>query len=180
MIAPTSHTTIEIPSFEEGRLIYRAPRLSDFEAYAAFRGSPRSKGVGGPYLRSSAFQSLAALIGHWHLRGFGRWMIEDRDTGAPLGIVGPMHPDGWPEPEIAWSVFEAAEGRGVAYEAARFSLRYAYEVLGWSTAISCSMPDNTRSIALAKRLGATYERDFVNPEFGTLQVWRHVGPEAWE
>ncbi len=178
MIQPSAHTRIDIPTFEEGRLRYRAPRMSDFEVYADFRASPRSVGVGGPYTRDSAFQSLAALIGHWHLRGYGRWMIEDRETGEPVGVVGPMEPDGWPEPEIAWSVFEPAEGRGIAFEAALFSRRYAYEVLGWETVISCSMPDNARSIALAKRLSATYERTFEHEDYGPLQVWRHPGPEV--
>ncbi|MEM0948975.1 MAG: GNAT family N-acetyltransferase [Pseudomonadota bacterium] len=178
MIEPCQTTRIEIPTFEEGRLRFRAPAFSDFEIYAEFRASPRSVGVGGPYTRGSAFQALAALIGHWHLRGYGRWMVEDRETGAPLGIVGPMQPDGWPEPEIAWSVFEAAEGRGIAYEAALFSRRYVYDVLGWTTVISCSMPENARSIALAQRLGATYEHTIQNEDYGTLEVWRHPGPEV--
>lgn len=176
-MAPVDHTTVSIPTFDEGRLRYRAPALSDFDAYAEFRGSDRAAGVGGPFSPSSAFVSLAALIGHWHLRGFGRWMLEDRETGASLGVVGIIYPDGWPEPEIAWSVFANAEGKGIAYEAACFARNYAYGALGWSTIISCSMPDNTRSQSLAKRMGATREGDFNHPEFGVLEIWRPPGPE---
>ena len=171
-------TTITIPTFEEGRLRYRAPRMDDFDLYADFRASTRAKGVGGPYSRESAFDSLADIIGHWHLRGYGRWLIADRDTDAPLGVVGLMYPFGWPEPEIAWSVFDAAEGKGIAFEAACFSRRYAYGALGWKTLVSCVLPDNARSAALARRMGATQEGDFHHTDLGLLHVFRHQPAEA--
>jgi RimJ/RimL family protein N-acetyltransferase len=171
-------TTIAIPTIETERLALRAPRLDDFEPYAAFCGSERAKGVGGPYTRSQSFQRLEGLVGHWHLRGFGRWMVTDRTTGEPLGVVGPMHPLDWPEPEIAWSVFAAAEGCGIAREAAEAARRYVYEVLGWTTVISCTTADNTRSIALARRMGAVRDGSFSQPSFGELLIWRHPGPEG--
>ncbi|MEN0079674.1 MAG: GNAT family N-acetyltransferase [Pseudomonadota bacterium] len=169
---------VQIPEFEAGRLRYRAPRRSDFEAYHAFCASDRAVGVGGPYPhRGQAFIRLSAVIGHWALRGYGRWMIADRETDAPLGVVGLFYPEDWPEPEIAWSLFGDAEGRGIAFEAALFSRAYAYETLGWQTAISCVAPSNTRSIALAERMGATFEGIQDNPELGPLHVWRHPSPE---
>ncbi|WP_333834275.1 GNAT family N-acetyltransferase [Rubrimonas sp.] len=167
-----------IPVIETERLRLRAPRLSDFDAYAAFCASPRSAGVGGPYSRGDAFQRFAALIGHWALRGFGRFMVADRASDAPLGVVGPMHPIEWPEPEIAWSVFDHAEGRGVAHEAALAARRFAYETLRWSTAVSLTAPDNLRSQALARRLGCERDGVFEHPEFGALLIWRHPAPEA--
>jgi ribosomal-protein-alanine N-acetyltransferase len=175
---PLKHTTISIPVFEEGRLRYRAPAWEDFEAFADFRASPRAAGVGGPYSRASAFDSLADVIGHWHLRGYGRWMIADRKTNEPLGVVGLMCPAGWPEPEIAWTVFDKAEGKGIAFEAACFTRTYAYEVLGWQTLVSCVLPGNTRSAALAKRMKATQEEDFHHTDLGVLNVFRHLPPEA--
>lgn len=171
-------TVVTIPTLETARLTLRAPRLDDFEPYATFCGSERAKGVGGPYPRGRSFERLAALIGHWHLRGFGRWMVTDRATGEPLGVVGPMHPAEWPEAEIAWSVFEGAEGRGIAQEAAEAARRYVYGVLGWTTVISCTMADNHRSIALARRMGAERDGSFKHPGFGELLIWRHPGPEA--
>lgn len=92
-------TTITIPTLHTTRLVLRAPRMSDFEAYAAFRGSPRAVFLGGPYDRATAFEQLSSIIGGWHLRGYGRWMVADADTDAPLGIVGLFFPEDWPEPE---------------------------------------------------------------------------------
>lgn len=173
-----TETLIRIPTLETQNLRLRAPGPQDFEAYLTFRASPRSVGVGGPYDRTTSFFDFSAIIGHWAMLGFGRWVVADPETDEALGIVGLMSPPDWPEPEIAWSVFEGAEGRGIAFEAACAARAYAYDTLGWPTVISCTLPDNTRSIALAKRMGATYERDFEHDKIGTLNIWRHTGPEG--
>jgi len=173
----TSATTFTIPTLRTERLTLRAPQASDLAAYTAFCTSPRSVGVGGPYSDVDAFPRLCGLIGHWHLRGYGRWMLADPDTDEPLGVVGLMFPVGWPEPEIAWSLFEVAEGRGLAFEAAHTARAYAYDTLGWSTVISCVRPDNTRSLALAKRMGATFEAIHTHPDLGDLHIWRHPAPQ---
>ena len=171
-------TTISIPTLTTERFVMRAPQASDLDAYAEFCASGRSVGVGGPYSRAKSFARLGELVGHWQLRGYGRWMVADRQTNAPCGVVGVMYPDDWPEPEIAWTVFGSAEGKGVAYETALMARRYAYEVLKWSSAISCVMTGNDRSETLAKRLGATFERVFDHPEYGPMNVWRHPSREA--
>ncbi|WP_341366906.1 GNAT family N-acetyltransferase [Yoonia sp. BS5-3] len=167
-----------IPTLHTERLTLRAPRPDDFEAYAAFRGSERAKMLGGPFSRAQAFAQLAEIIGHWTLRGFGRWMVADRQTDEPLGIVGLLYPEGWPEPEIAWSVFEAAEGRGIAYEAALAARSYAYGTLGWTTAVSLVDPANTRSVALARRMGCVDGETYEHATHGLMHIWRHPIPEV--
>jgi ribosomal-protein-alanine N-acetyltransferase len=171
-----SETVLRIPTLETERLRLRAPRASDFEAYADFRTGPRAAFLGGPYSRAEAFDQLSALIGHWLLRGYGRWMVADRQSDRPLGVVGLYYPEDWLEPEIAWSVFEEAEGQGIAFEAARATRRYAYHTLGWSTVVSLIDPHNARSAALAERMGATREGVFHHPTLGAMDVWRHPGP----
>ena len=126
----------------------------------------------------STFSRLCAIAGHWDLYGYGRWIIADRATDAALGVSGVYHPVSWPEPEIAWTVFAHAEGKGIAKEAATAARDYVYDTLGWPTVISCITADNPRSIALAQRMGATRDGSFVHPEYGPLDIWRHVAPEA--
>jgi ribosomal-protein-alanine N-acetyltransferase len=167
-----------IPTVTTERLTLRAPQLSDFDAYADFRGSDRAAFVGGPNTPGQAWQQLCALTGQWQLRGYGRWMIADKDTDEPLGVTGLHHPLEWPEAEVAWSLFAAGEGRGIAYEAALAVRTYAYETLGWSTVISCVDSKNARSLALAKRLGCTRDGQFTHEVFGTMDVWRHPSREA--
>ena len=173
-----TESVIRIPTLETERLRLRAPVASDFEPYAEFCASERSSKIGGPFTRDQAFVQLAELVGHWPLRGFGRWVVADKKTDEPFGVVGLMRPEAWPEPEIAWKVFANAEGKGIAMEAAIESRRYAYEVLGWSTVISATRSDNIRSAALAQRMGATQDGSFEHPDYGTLNIFRHLPPEA--
>jgi len=168
-----------IPTLETQSLRLRAPEMRDFDAYAAFRMDPlRTAGVGGPCTRSQAFDKLSEIAGHWQLRGYGRWLVADKTTDQALGVCGPFFPEDWPEPEIAWSVFADAEGRGVAHEASKASLEYAFNTLGWGTAVSCVTPGNDRSVALAKRLGAVQEDDFTTVDGMRLHVFRHPKPGA--
>lgn len=169
-------TTITIPTLETERLFLRAFREEDFESEADFFASERSRFVGGPLPRHQVWRAVAGMIGHWHLRGFGFWALEEKATGRYLGRVGLWAPDGWPEPEIGWSLQEHAEGRGIAREAAEVARAYAYDSLGWTTAISLIVVGNDRSEALAQRLGAHLEGPFLHPVHGAMNVWRHPGP----
>ena len=167
-----------IPTLETKRLRLRAPLASDFEAYAEFRLSDRAAGVGGPFTRAQAFVQFGELFGHWVLRGFGRWIVADQASDTPLGVVGLWHPEDWPEPEVAWSVFEKGEGKGIAFEASLAARDFAYSSLGWTTAISMILEGNPRSFALAERLGAVFESHCQHPDLGAMQIWRHPGPEG--
>lgn len=167
-----------IPCIETERLRMRLPRLDDLPAHVAFRASPRSKGVGGPFDETSSFHHLAGIIGQWQLRGYGRWMVADKATDEPYGIVGVYHPDDWPEPEIGWSIYGHAEGRGIAHEAALATGIFVYDTLGWGRIISMIMDDNDRSIRLAERMGCTKTEAFEHPDLGKLNIWVHPAPEV--
>ncbi|MGB7322150.1 MAG: GNAT family protein, partial [Albidovulum sp.] len=54
----------------------------------------------------------------------------------------------------------------------------AYQNLGFTTLSSNIFPGNTRSIALAERMGAVREREYDNVTHGAEIVYRHPGPEA--
>ena len=82
------NTSLIIPTVETENLRLRAPEWRDFDAYAAFRMGERALHVGGSCTRAQAFDKLGEIIGHWHLRGYGRWMVADKQTDAPLGVVG--------------------------------------------------------------------------------------------
>lgn len=162
-----------IPELETERLLLRLPRRDDLPAHCEFRASPRSVGVGGPFDDTSSFRHLAEIIGQWQLRGYGRWMVADKTTDEPYGIVGVYHPADWPEPEIGWSIYANAEGRGIAREAALATRDFVYGILGWRRIVSLIMDGNERSIRLAKRLGCNQTTTFTHPELGKLNIWVH-------
>ncbi|NDV99132.1 GNAT family N-acetyltransferase [Salipiger sp. PrR002] len=169
---------VTAPRLETERLILRGPEPSDAEAMIAFLLDPvRAEGFGGYAHRGDAWRWFALNVGHWHLRGYGYFTIEDKASGQPAGICGVWNPEGWPEPEIGWVVFDGFEGKGIAREAALRVRRYAYEDLGLSTITSNIVPGNTRSVALAERLGAVYERTYTNYAMGEDMLYRHPSAE---
>jgi RimJ/RimL family protein N-acetyltransferase len=142
--------------------LLRAFRESDLDAYAAMCADPevmRYLGARSVLNRDDAWRQMAMFVGHWQLRGFGVWAVEERATHALVGRVGLHFPEGWPDREIAWTLARPYWGRGLALEAARAALAHAFGPLGWNRAISLIDPDNRRSIRLAERLGERFERE---------------------
>lgn len=161
-----------VKTLDTERLVLRQCRFEDFEPYCAFYASDRSRYRGGPLDRLAAWQTFAAESGHWSLRGYGAYAVEEKQSGAFCGMVGPTCAEGWPEPEISWLMMDGFEGRGYAHEAAQACLRLVFDQFGWATAISLVLEGNVRSMALAARLGAKFERKhdlFGSPGF----IYRH-------
>ena len=111
----------DIERLETDRLILRMFRDSDFEAYAEMCGDEEvMKYLGGSAMtRMEAWRSMATVLGHWRLRGFGLWAVEEREHGIVVGRVGCWRPEGWPGLEVAWTLRRAFWGRGYATEAAK-------------------------------------------------------------
>ncbi len=170
--------TLDIPVLETERLRLRMLSIDDFEEECAFYATERSRGVGGPKEPREVWRILTMFIGHWIVNGYGFWALEDKETGRYMGRAGCLNPCDWPEAEIGWTLMAHAEGKGLAYEAATAVRRFAYQTLGWSTAISLIKADNTRSAALAQRLGCVREGIFQHAIAGEVPIWRHPGPEA--
>lgn len=147
-----------IPTLETDRLRLRDWREDDFEPYAAVWADPEMASfMGGACSREGAWRRMAAVVGHWHLRGYGTWAVEDKSTRAFIGWCGLWYPEGWPEPELGYCLVRGTQGQGFATEAARCARSHAYEVLGWTTLISFIDLRNEPSIRVAQRLGARRE-----------------------
>jgi len=165
-----------IPILETERLIMREGRDRDFEVLVAFYADEEaSRSVGGPLTRAQAWGRMAFNRGHWVLRGYGNWAIEEKATGDYAGWAGLWFPEGFPEREVGWGLIPSKRGRGYATEAAFRARTYAYETLGWETAISLVAEDNAPSRRVAERLGATFER-MTRHEGLEFAVYRH--PDA--
>lgn len=167
----------QVPVLETARLIMREFKPSDFEAFAEFYASEAAKFVGGPTDRIATWRQMSTFVGSWGLRGFGEFVLEHKETGQTIGLVGPWFPEGWPEPEIAWIVLPEFQGQGIGFEAANRALKFAYQDLGWTTAISSIDADNVNSIKLAKKLGANYEGETETKPFGMIGLYRHLPPQ---
>jgi RimJ/RimL family protein N-acetyltransferase len=163
---------MQIPTLTTERLTLRAPKLADFEHWAAFFASPRSVHERGQCDRAEAWQRWAADVALWPLKGYGAFGMEDRATGAYLGEVGIYEPVGFPEPELGWFTIPEAEGKGYAAEAARAVIVWARDGFGWDRLVSIIDPANARSIALGLRLGGVIDPDLPGIDPGDVVI-RH-------
>jgi len=144
---------------ETERLILRQFRESDLDAYAEMTADPEVMLYlgSGPMNRSEAWRNMAMILGHWQLRGFGMWAVEEKRTGTMVGRVGCWRPEGWPGLEVGWTLRRKSWGLGYATEAGRASLDFAFDHLGERHVISMIHGDNEPSIRVAKRLGMRLE-----------------------
>jgi RimJ/RimL family protein N-acetyltransferase len=132
----------------------------DFDAWArsmADEDTVRYLGTP-PMNRAQAWRSMATVIGHWVIRGYGFFSLEHKETGECVGRVGPWYPEGWPSPEIGWTISPDHLRQGYAIEAARASLDYVFNTLGWTRVIHVILEGNEASIAVAEKLGSRFIR----------------------
>ncbi len=158
------------PILQTARLTLRLPAARDIDAYAAFFADAAAPHFyGGPLRRDQAHGVLCRDLGHWHLRGFGKFVIEAE--GAVLGGCGINHPDGWPGHELTWWLLPAARGRGVAAEASRAVLAWARDTLGREVVETHFRDGNTAARRLTESLGGRKVRRAVFPDGNPRDIY---------
>ena len=178
--------TVTIPTLETERLILRAPRLEDFDAYAGFKTSERAVFTGGRIDRAQAMSNFWGIAGHWVLRGYGLFIAQLKGDDAAIGGVGIFHPLKYEEPEFGWTLYDAAhEGKGYVTEAMRRIIPWAWGPMGVTTAQSHIDDGNVASERVASALGAALDvaqTEIANAPGGEfyddgsgprVNIWRH-------
>ncbi|MEM9788339.1 MAG: GNAT family N-acetyltransferase [Pseudomonadota bacterium] len=162
------------PTLTTARLELRGPQKRDLAAFTAWiTRSERMDAVGGKGSERDAWRGFIAGIGHWHWHGYGFFTVTERRTGVATGRVGIINHIEWPQPELAWHMFDGFEGKSFAFEAACAVREWAGQSLGLQPLISLIAPNNHRSLRLASRLGAMEERrDVVDSE--KVIIFRHL------
>ncbi len=130
----------------------------DFDGWAkAMADANTMKYLGSePLDAAKAWRQMAMVMGHWQIRGFGFFSVEEKSTGEWVGRVGPWNPMGWPKPEVGWLTSPDHLRRGFAAEAAKASIQYAFNELGWEEVVHVILDGNVASIAVAERVGSRY------------------------
>src|SRR5215468_3357382 len=89
-------------SLETERLTLRMFRESDWRDLHEYYGDQECTTYtsGRPLRDYETWQKLAALVGHWELRAYGSYALEEKASGKVMGVAGLDYPVDWPEPEI--------------------------------------------------------------------------------
>ena len=164
------------------RLLLRRPELQDLDRWAEMMADESAaRYVGGVQSKPIVWRSVMSQAGAWSLTGVAMFSVIEKSSGLWLGRVGPWNPYGWPGTEVGWSLHPDAWGKGYAFEAARATMDYAFDTLGWTDVIHSINPENARSQRLAERLGshnrgpgrlpAPYENDPVDLWGQTREEW---------
>ena len=165
--------TKKLPCIETERLVLRAPRIEDFDAYYDIATSDRwydDDDEDGPTTREDIWLDFLQMIAGWIVRGYGLFTVDAKtatfatatstsgsdpplhDSSSPLvGFVLLNHEYGDKFTEIGWMLVEHAEGKGYATEAARALLDYTdeflFQALSTNTASSRASPPIVSYIA---------------------------------
>lgn len=152
---------MNIPTIDTERLLLRPFNQSDLEPFAKMNGDPQVVaflGNGQPIDRNESWRLMAWLLGHWQLRGYGSWAVEEKTTESFVGRIGLFYPEGWPGIEISYVLARSFWGKGYATEGGKVAMTYAFEELNLPHLISLIHPYNRASIRVAERLGEAFER----------------------
>ena len=162
------------PVLETERLILRGPVRSDLPELTRFMtSSPSMQAQGETVSKEQAWFGFLTGIGHWQWHGFGFFTLILRGGSIPIGRVGLLKHSNWPEVELAWHLFEGAEGKGYATEAGQAVRSWAYRAHGFNQLVSYIDCENHRSQAVARRLGAETDGARADHE-PDAEVWNHL------
>jgi ribosomal-protein-alanine N-acetyltransferase len=167
------------PTLTTERLVLRPFRADDLDPLHAIMTTDEVRAslhVPDDFSRAAAWGSLISFAGLWEVRGVGQWALEERDSGRFVGRAGlywRVEPE-WPGVEVGWLLDPAVWGEGYATEAGDRAVRYGFDEVGEDTLYSVILPENTRSQAVARRLGFSPWEERLLPHFPSAahMVWR--------
>jgi RimJ/RimL family protein N-acetyltransferase len=140
---------------ETERLRFRQFTEGDVEGYYEFFADPVTQICYPPDMnRGLVWREIAKILGHWKIRGFGQWALEDKASGRFAGFAGLWFPGDFDDVEMGYGLHPAFRGRGYAVEAARRALDYGYLERKFKRIVSYIQPKNLQSIRVAEKLGA--------------------------
>jgi len=143
------------------RLIFQPHTAADFDESAALWSDPLTvEYIGGTVsTREESWTRLLRNIGHWHVTGYGFWVVRERATGRFVGEVGAKMfrrslDAAWEDmPEIGWVLAGWARGKGFATEATRAAIAWGDQHFGWNETLCIIEPGNVASHSVAAKCG---------------------------
>jgi RimJ/RimL family protein N-acetyltransferase len=151
---------MNIPALESDRLTFRQVRDTDLDALEAHHNDPVTRSVYGDMTRGDVWRRMAMGLGHWELRGYGPYALDDKSTGRLAGLCSLWFPENWQDIEIGYGIVPEFRRKGYASEAVRRIRDHAFHDHGFKRLVSYIQPSNIASQAVAKSVGAVVDGEF--------------------
>lgn len=160
--------------FETERLILRQFNDEDWKDLHEYYSSEEATRytVGRAFSEGESWRIMSAMLGHWVLRGYGPYALEEKSSSKVIGTAGFWYPNDWPSPEIKWALAPVFWGKGYASEAARALQRIGLEYMPEISLISLIAKENHASIKLALAVGACFDRE-IDFRGGKWDIYSH-------
>jgi len=116
-----------------------------------------------PFVRADVEAWIEKNLRRYREHGLGRWALvlkADRKFAGDCGLVH-QQVDGATEVEVGYALARNYQGQGLATEAARACLDYAFSDLGLQRVISLIRPENLPSRRVAERNGMSVEKETI-------------------
>ena len=166
--------------FETERLRLRSFRPSDAPFLVRMFGDPEVRRFippGPPITLERAQRSADRRMGDEHRHGFGRWIVERKDTGEAIGNCGfSLVENTGPGVELAYHYVPSTWGQGFGTEAAVACLARGFEALGFEQVIALCYPENTGSWRVMEKAGM--RSDGTGTYYG-LDLKRYLAERGW-
>lgn len=164
------------------RLILREWRQDDLAPFARLNADTEVMRYFPATLSGAETEAaIGRLSEHIASNGFGFWAAELKDTREFIGFVGMQHVPQIlpcaPAVEIGWRLDKNYWGRGLAPEAARACLLFAFSHLGLDEVVSFTAALNEPSQRVMQKIGMIRDMsaDFEHPAVSSRsQLRRHV------
>lgn len=92
-------------------------------------------------------------LGSYEKHGFGAYLVTLKEDGTPIGSSGLYKRDNLDFPDVGFAFMPEFANQGYAYESAQAVMNYATEKLKLQTIVGITLPENSSSIKLLKKLG---------------------------
>ncbi len=176
---------------ETERLALRDWRDADWPRFFAATNTPAvMRWLGGVMGDDGMAATRARVTNCAAANGFCFWAVERKADGELLGFCGLKRADAPGSSvtgaiEIGWRLREDAWGKGYAKEAALAALQAAFDRFGAEEVVALTVPGNSPSWGLMKRLGMRRreELDYTDPRFGedlNPSIIYSISRDEWE
>ncbi len=98
--------------------------------------------------------------------GFGLYLVELKDSGAPIGICGLLKRESLDDVDIGFAFLRKYWSQGYARESAAAVMHYGWTTLRLQRIVAITKPNNHASITLLEILGLRFEKTVALPDHG--------------